>query len=80
MCFQPAPSGPVVSLVVMIDVAEQQAARRLVHDQADIGADAHRPEILVLGFLDLVELHPRVDRIELQVEGSRFGGLLLFTG
>ena len=52
MRFQPAPPGPVVSFVVMIDVAKQQTARRFVHDQADVGADAHGPEILVLGLPD----------------------------
>ena len=63
----------------MIDVAEQQAARRLVHNQTNVGADAYRPEVLVLRFFDRVELHPGIDRIELQIKGCRLGGLLLIA-
>ena len=80
MRFQFPSLGPGVCLVVMIHVAEQQTAQRFVHDQADVGADAHRPEVLVLGLVDLVQLHPGVDRIKLQVEGSGLDGFLLVSG
>ena len=61
----------------MIDVAEQKAALSLVDDQPNVTSGTNRPEVLVLGLVDLVQLHPGVDRIKLQVEGGRLGGLLL---
>ena len=51
-----------------------------MHNQPDVGADAHRAEVLVLGLVDLVELHPAIDRVELQVEGGCFDGFLLIAG
>ena len=80
MRLQLAPLGPVVGLVVMIDVAEQQAASRLVDDQPDVAADPHRPEVLVLRLVELVEAHAGIGRVELQVEGRRLDGLLLVAG
>lgn len=50
-----------------------------MNDQADIATYAHRPEILVLGTVQLVETHAWTRRIQLQVEGSRFNELLLFA-
>ena len=46
---------------------------RPVNIQPGITAHGHRPEVLVFGLLDLVQTHPRVHRVELQVEGSRLG-------
>ena len=77
MDLQLAPLGPFVGLVVMIDIAEQHAARRLVDDQADIAADAHGPEVLVLGAVELVKAHAGAGRIELKVEGGGLDRLLL---
>ena len=42
--------------------------------------DPHRPEILVLRLVELVEAHARIGRVELQVEGRRLDGLLLVAG
>ncbi|HLG79472.1 MAG TPA: hypothetical protein VKY22_00530 [Bradyrhizobium sp.] len=72
-----APFGPFVGVVVMVHIGKKQARGGLVHDQADIGVDAHRPEIRVPGAVDLVELHARRRRIELKVERRRLHGLLL---
>ena len=47
-----------------------------MHDQADIGADAHRPEVSIPRLFELVQVHARAGRVELQIEGGRFGGLL----
>src|SRR3546814_17436475 len=47
--LQLSPLGPVIGLVVMIDVAEQQAGFRQVGDDADIPATANRPAVLVIG-------------------------------
>jgi hypothetical protein len=51
-----------------------------VDDQPDVAVDAHRPEVLVLRPVQLVELHPRVGGVELEVEGRGLHGLLLFAG
>jgi hypothetical protein len=72
-----APLGPSIRTVMMIDVTEQKARLRPVDDQADIGVDAHGPEILVPRLVQPMELHPRRGRIELQVKGRRLDGLLL---
>src|SRR3989304_3099572 len=58
MRLQLAALGPVVGFVVMIHIAKQQAALCLVDDQADIAADAHRPEVLVPRLLKFVQAHP----------------------
>ena len=71
--------GPAVSVVVMIDVAKQQARRGLVGDQADVGADAHGPEVGVLCPVELVKLHPGARRVHLEVERRGLGGGLLLA-
>ena len=70
---------PAVRRVVMIDVAEQKVRTELVDDQAQVAADSHGPEVLVLRTVNLVELHPGVRRVHLQVEGSGLDRLLLVT-
>ena len=72
--------GPVVRLVVMIDVAEQEAVGGFVHDQPNVAIDADRPEVLILRRVELVEAHPRAGRVQLQVESGRLDGLLLVAG
>jgi hypothetical protein len=42
---------------MMIDVAQQQACIRLVHDQADIAAHPHRLEVRISRPVELVQLH-----------------------
>ena len=46
--IQAAALSPCVGRIVMPDVTEQEAGVCLVDDQADIAADAHGPEVLVL--------------------------------
>ena len=76
MCFQLATFRPVVSLVVVADVAEQDARLAPVNDQPDVAIDPHRPEILVLHLVELVEAHAGIGWVELQVERRRLDGLL----
>src|SRR5687768_10263134 len=64
----------------MIDVAQQQAAGRLVDDQADVAADAYGPEVLVLRLVEPVELHAGARRVHLEVERGRLHQLLLVAG
>ena len=80
MGFQLAPLGPVVSLVVVIDVTEQQAALRLVNDEPEVAAHPHRPEVFVLRLVELVKAHPRTRGIHLQVKGRRLNSFLLVAG
>ncbi len=62
---------------MVICVAEQQAAFRLVDDQTNVAAHPYRPKVLVFRPVELVEAQPRTCRIHLQVEGRRFDGFLL---
>ena len=80
MRLQFAPLRPVISVVVMTDVAEQQARIALVNDQPDVAVNPHRPEVLVLRLVELVEAHSGIGGIELQVERRRLDGLLLVAG
>jgi hypothetical protein len=65
MGFQFPPFGPVVGVVVMADVTQKKAFVRPMNDQPKIAADPHRPEMLVLGLVQLVELHTRTGRVQL---------------
>ena len=64
----------------MTDVAEEEALVGAVDDEPDIEIAADRPEVLVLGLVEAVELQAGVGRIELKVEGRGLGGLLLVAG
>src|SRR5690606_26538743 len=75
-----APLGPLIGLVVVIDIAEQQTASGLVDDQANVAADAHRPEVRVFGSVELVKAHAVADGIHLQIEGSGLCRLLFISG
>jgi hypothetical protein len=78
--FQLAALGPIVGLVVVIHIAQQEASGRFVNDQPDVGTHPHRPEILVLRPVQLVEAHAVACGIHLQVESGRLGRLLLVAG
>lgn len=80
MGFEFAPFRPVVSFVVMIDIAEQQTRIALVHDQSNVTADTHRPEVPVPHLVDAVKTHPRAGRVQLQIERGGLDGLLLLAG
>ncbi|KFB73003.1 MAG: hypothetical protein AW09_001778 [Candidatus Accumulibacter phosphatis] len=75
--FQPAPFRPVIGPVMVVDVAEQEARIALVHDQANVAADTHRPEIPVPRPVQPVQAHAGVGRVELQVEGRGLDRSLL---
>ncbi len=78
--FQLPALGPAVGLVMVIDVAQQQACGSPVHDQPDIAADPHRPEVRVFRFVEFVQLHAGLRRVQLQVEGGDFDRFLLLAG
>ena len=77
MRLDPPPLGPAIGVVMMTDIGEQQAAGGLVDDDADVAADADRPEIRVLGIVDAVELKSRPVRLGLKIEYRELD-LLLF--
>ena len=80
MRFKLAALGPVVRLVVVRHVAEQQAPARSVHDQPDVAVHPHGPEVPVPDLIELVKAQSRLRRIELEVEGRRLDRLLLVAG
>ena len=67
---------PIVSSVVVSDVATQQTEISLVNNQADIAIDANRPEILVPSPIEFVKLQSRIGWIQLQFKGSRLDRVL----
>ena len=77
---QSAPFGPLISVVVVIHIAQHQTILGPMHDDSDVSTDANGPEIPVLCSVQFVEFKPRTGRVGLQVEGSRFYRLLLFIG
>ncbi|MGH6837481.1 MAG: hypothetical protein ACREDT_01505 [Methylocella sp.] len=77
MRFYPPPLRPIISGIMMIDVADKKTFFGFVNNQPYIAADTHRPEILVLGVIDAVELKPGLGRVHLKVEDSGFHCLLL---
>ena len=80
MALQLAALGPRVGVVVVVDVTQQEARVGLVHDDPDVAAHAHRPEVFVFRPVELVELEPRMSRVHLQVEGRGLHGLLIVVG
>ena len=72
--------SPAVRRVMVVRVAEQQARVGPMHDQAQIAADARRPEVPVFALVDAVELRAGVRRVELQVEGRGLRRPLLVRG
>jgi len=80
MRLDPPPLGPSIGLVVMVDVAEQQARARAMDDDADVLAHPDRGEVRVLRALELVELQAWMCRIHLQVERRCLHRLLLVDG
>ena len=76
LAAEPAPR-PVVGLVVVIHVAKHQAVLNPVNDEPDVAADPHRPEVLVLRFVEFVKAQPWRRRVQLQVKGRGLDQLLL---
>jgi len=65
MGFQLAPLCPVVGLVVMINITQEQAIGSFVDDQPNIAAHPYRPEILVPCLVELVKAHAGIGRVDL---------------
>ena len=72
--------GPVIGVIVVGHVAEEEALAGAVDDEADVRADANRPEAAVLGFVELMELEAGVGGIELEIEGGGFDRFLFVVG
>ena len=79
MRLDAAALGPLVGVVVVADVGQQEALRRLVDDDPDIPVDPARPEIRVLGGIDAMQLQPRMLRIDLKVDNGDLDSLLLIA-
>jgi hypothetical protein len=79
MGFDLAPRSPVVGGIVMIDVAEHDAALNPMEDQPDVTARASRPEVFVLDVVEPVAMQTRVGRIDLQFKRGELGSFFLFT-
>lgn len=54
--------------------------KMFVNNQPDVVVDAHRPEILIPGLVEFMKTHSGIGWIELQIESTRFNGLLLIAG
>jgi hypothetical protein len=67
----------VVRLVVMIDVAHQDGVIDAMHNHANIGTRANRPEPRITRLPQLVEVQAWMRRIELQVHHRELHLLLL---
>jgi len=80
MRLQLSPFAPVIRVVVMSDVAQQQTRIGPMHDQPDIAVHPNRPESSILGLIKLVKLQTRMSRIQLQIECRGLYGLLLIAG
>lgn len=68
---------PAVGFVMVINVAEQEAALGLVNDEPDVGTHPHGPEVLILRPVELMEAHAVTCCIHLQVKSGRLCCLLL---
>ena len=51
-----------------------------ISNQPNVATDSNGPEIRIASAIELVELHPRIRRIELQIEGGRLDNLLFIAG
>ena len=64
---------------MVIDVAQQQAGIRFMNNNPDITTCTHRPKVRILATIDAMKLHPRIDRINLQIKSRRLDRLLLIA-
>jgi hypothetical protein len=63
---------PVIRLVVVIDVAEKDAALTSMNDKPNIRRYPHGPEVLIPRLIELMKTHAGIGRINLQVKRRRF--------
>ena len=80
MGFQFASLSPLIGIVVVIHVAQQQTFPGPMHNYSDIAANANRPEIPISGSIQLMELQSRLSWIQLQIKGRGLHSLLFITG
>ena len=80
MRFQTPAFCPLVRLIVVVDVAEQQAGPGAVDNDAKVAADANGPEVRVFRFVQFVELQAGMRGIQLQIERGHLRRLLFFRG
>ena len=79
MHLESTTSRPLVGLVVMVDVYEQEVPVAAVDDQPDVAPGTNRPEVRVSRLVDPVKLQARMGRVRLQVERRRLDRLLLVS-
>ena len=79
MRLQPMFFRPFINFVVVIDIAQQQASIRAIHDQANIAANPYRAEIFVPRPIKLVKAEARISWGQLQIEGRCFDGFLFIA-
>src|SRR5437016_13287726 len=77
MHFQLPALRPLISLVMMTDVAEQETIRGLVDNQPDIFTHAYRREVRIPRLVEFMELQAWMCWIELQVKRRCLDCLLL---
>jgi hypothetical protein len=77
MRLDPPPFRPGIGGVVMVNIGNEKALVRLMHDQADIAVDPRRPEVRVLALVDPMQLETFAGAIHLQVEDARLYCLLV---
>lgn len=64
---------------MVTDIAEKETVVGFVDDDSQIAADPYRPEVLISSLVELMEIHTRIGRIQLQVKCRGLDGLLLFA-
>ena len=72
--------GPTVSLVMMVNIAKQQAGCRTVKDKPNIIINSNSEKILITRFFEAMEIHPQARRVDLKIERSVLDCLLLVRG
>ena len=77
MPFDPPSLGPRIGRVVVPDITEQQARGCPVDDQANIFADANRPEIRVARPVEPMKAQTRARQVQLKIKRRRLDRLLL---
>src|SRR6516165_4923568 len=73
----PAPLGPFIGGVVMPNIAEHEARRGAMDDQADVVVDPHRPEIRVARPVEPMQAQTGRRSVQLQIERRGLDRLLL---
>ena len=78
--FQSSSLGPLIGLVMVAHVAEQETVRTSMCDESDVSIDTNGPETRILRSFKLVELETWVCGVHLKIESRGFDGLLLDPG